>query len=84
MIPRALVENPKYNNVSNEAILLYGIMFDLRNLSEKNKNKYTDENGNVYIIYTIARAKETLKRGKNKVENLYKELEDAKLITRKK
>ena len=46
-----LFTKAQFKQLSAEAKILYGIMLDKLNLSVK--NKWVDEKGRVYIIYTI-------------------------------
>lgn len=68
IVPKAI---EKYN-ISNDAIMLYARMLDLSKLSEK--NNWIDNNGQVYIIFTIEKIKQVLKCGKTKAIKLLNEL----------
>lgn len=79
-VPKELFENPEYNNLSNEAKLLYSFILDRMTLSLKNKTNWIDEYGNVYCYYTNQTAQETLNRSERIVIKLKKELHQAGLL----
>lgn len=72
-IPKVLFTEERFWNVSVEAKLLYGIFLDRMNLSAK--NDWLDDQGRVYIIFTIEEIMEALNCGDNKATKLLGELE---------
>lgn len=83
-IPKALFTDPRYKPVSAEAKVLYGLLLDRMSLSVK--NGWLDENGRVYIIFTISDVMETLGCAEQKANKLLSELDGSKgvgLIERK-
>lgn len=81
-IPKILFSQDKFWNVSTDAKLLYGILLDRMNLSAR--NRWLDEAGRVYIIFTIEEIKESLGCAEKKAVKLLDELEKkAELIERK-
>ena len=50
-IPKALFQEPRFQNLSTDAKTLYGILLDRMSLSVK--NGWLDEQGRVFIIFTI-------------------------------
>lgn len=72
-IPKMLFTDDRFWNVSTDAKLLYGILLDRMNLSAK--NGWLDENGRVYIIFTLEETMAALNCGDNKATKLYNELE---------
>ena len=50
-IPKALFQEQQFQNLSTDAKILYGILLDRMSLSAK--NGWRDEQGRVYIIYTV-------------------------------
>lgn len=84
-IPRQLVKGQHFRNLSIEAKLLYGLMLDRMGLSAQ--NGWYDEQGRVYIYYTLDEIAEDLCCGHTKACRLLAELDEGKgigLIERKK
>jgi len=84
-IPKELIANPKYKTLSTNAKLLYTLMLDRAELSEK--NNWTDRNGDVFIYFTVSNIRDTLCCSKGKAISLLAELDRTKgigLIERKK
>jgi len=81
-VPKALMTDHKYKQVSAEAKLLYGLLLDTMSLSIK--NDWADENGMVYIYFTIERIMNNLGCAHTKASNLLKELCECDLLDRKK
>lgn len=79
-VPKALLSEA-YHDISPAARLLYIRLLDLATLSEK--NGLTDENG-LYVYCSVQQAQEILGCGHDKVGRVYRELEKAALIRRKK
>ena len=50
-IPKALFQDHRFRQLSTDARTLYGILLDRMSLSAK--NGWLDEQGRVYIIYTV-------------------------------
>lgn len=80
-IPKALITGEEYRYISTDAKLLYGLLLDRVGLSVC--NEWLDEQGRVYIYYTVESVREDLNCGKEKACKLFDELEKAKLIERK-
>ena len=80
-IPKVLFIDPKFKKLSIEAKLLYGLFLDRMSLSAK--NEWFDEQGRVFIIFTIEEIMEALGCAKAKSVGLLKELETISLIERK-
>ena len=82
-IPKILMNDPHFEMVSMEAKLLYGMMLDRLDLSAK--NGWRDEDGRIYIYFTIEDISRNFGCGKDKAVKILKELEkDAGLIERRK
>ena len=77
-VPKLLFTDEKYQTVSTDAKMLYGLLLDRLSLSEK--NGWKDEHGRVYQYFTIRQAQELLHFGHEKVCRLFAELEAADLI----
>lgn len=80
-IPKQLILNPDYRSVPVEAKMLYGLMLDRMGLSMRNGR--LDEQGRVFIYYTVDSVREDLCCGKEKACKLLADLERADLIERR-
>ena len=80
-IPKALFQDHRFRQISTDARTLYGILLDRMSLSVK--NGWLDEQGRVYIIYTVREVQESLCCAEHKAVKLFRELEDIDLIERK-
>ena len=80
-IPKALFQDSRFRQLSTDARTLYGILLDRMSLSAK--NGWLDEQGRVYIIYTVREVQESLCCAEHKAVKLFRELEQANLIERK-
>jgi len=72
-VPKVLFTEDNFWNVSTDAKLLYGILLDRMNLSAR--NGWLDEEGRVYIIFTIEEIKSSLGCAEKKAVKLLDELE---------
>jgi len=80
-IPKALFQDSRFRQLSTDARTLYGILLDRMSLSAK--SGWLDEQGRVYIIYTVREVQESLCCAEHKAVKLFRELEQADLIERK-
>ena len=80
-IPKALFQDHRFRQLSTDARTLYGILLDRMSLSAK--NGWLDEQGRVYIIYTVQEVQESLCCAEHKAVKLFRELEGIDLIERK-
>lgn len=72
-LPRALYEKEYFRGLSNDAKTLYALMLDRMSLSLA--NEWLDEDGKVYINYSLEDIMQTLNCGKTKAVALLKELD---------
>ena len=79
-IPKALIKGVRYQHVTMEAKLLYGILLDRMSLS--GKNDWCDANGKVFIIYTVEELMEDFGCSNKTAIKLLRELEQHDLIVR--
>ena len=77
-IPRLLITSPRFRSLSVEAKLLYGMMLDRMSLSVK--NEWYDEDGRVYIYFTVEEICEDMNCGRDKAMKLLGELDTRKGI----
>lgn len=75
-IPKLLFTDSRFANISTDAKLLYGILLDRMSLSVK--NGWHDEQGRVYIIFTLEDVAETLGYKTEKAIKLFNELDTTK------
>ena len=69
-----------HTELSLNAKLLYGLLLNRSMLSQK--NDWVDQNGHVFVIYTIRQMAEDLDRSQRTVKNALNELENAGLLLR--
>ena len=67
-IPKALFQETRFQDLSTHAKTLYGILLDRMSLSAK--NGWLDEQGRVFIIFTIEDVKRSLCCADNKATKL--------------
>ena len=81
-VPKLLINLPIYKDLTSDDKLLYGILLDRMSLSAK--NRWMDDDGRVYIIFTIEDVMEALNCAQHKAVKLMNNLETkAHLIERK-
>ncbi len=79
-IPKALIKGVRYQDVTMEAKLLYGILLDRMSLS--GKNDWCDAGGKIFIIYTVEELMEDFGCSNKTAIKLLRELEQSDLIMR--
>ena len=77
-IPKALIKEEAFSNVSLEAKMLYGLI--LERMGMYKKNNWQDEAGRVYVVYPEKEIMDDMNRSENSVTKYLNELEDADLI----
>ncbi len=77
-VPRILFTAPEFKGLSNDAKLLYGLMLDRMSLSAA--NGWFDNQGRVYIYFTMNEVQEVLNCGHDKAIRLLAELDTKKGI----
>lgn len=81
-IPKELFTNEYYKGkLSSSTILLYGLLLD--RLSVSIKNKWIDEKGLIYLIFTRKEAMEKLNISDKTASKAFKQLKECKLIDEK-
>lgn len=80
-IPKALIREEAFSDVSLEAKMLYGLI--LERMGMYKKNNWQDEDGRVYVVYPVKEIMEDMSRSENSVTKYMTELEDAGLLERK-
>lgn len=77
-VPKMMVMDKEFIKISAEAKLLFGLMLDRLSLSRK--NGWLDENGNVFIYFTIEDVRYFLRCSATKAVSVLKELTTVNLI----
>ena len=72
-IPRQLIIHPRFKPLSADAKLLYGMLLNRMSLSAK--NGWQDDDGRVYIYFTVKEVCEAIGCGRNKAIRLLAELD---------
>ena len=81
-IPKALFTDSTFRGISTDAKVLYGLLLDWMSLSVK--NGWKDEEGRVYIIFTVEAIMEHLGCSNKTAVGLLRELDEkANLIERR-
>ena len=81
-LPRVFLTNEFYSGVPTEAKCLYTLMLDRVTLSMR--NGWREQDGRVFIYFTLDDAKRLLHVGKNKAVRMFQQLEKLDLIRRRK
>ena len=74
-VPKALVKADLFQKMSGDAKLLYAVLLDRMSLSTKNKDRFTDCYGDVFVYCSLKDICETLSCGHDKATKMLKELE---------
>ena len=77
-IPRILVKDDRFRNLSSDAKLLYGLLLDRMSLSMR--NGWVDEKNRTYIVYKIGHIAEDLNCSEDKAARVLTELDSKKGI----
>ena len=77
-VPKELFINPYYVILSLASKVLYGLLLD--RLSISIKNNWTDDKGDIYIVYSRKEAGLKLNLSDKTVTKAFKELKNVKLI----
>ena len=80
-IPKSMIVDPMFADLSVNAKLLYGVLLDRMNLSMK--NRWFDSENRVYIIYQIFEIMEDFNFSKKTAVRYLNELEDFGLVEKK-
>ena len=80
-LPAFIVKDPRFSKMTGDAKILYGLLLD-RTTGLSMKNGWFDEEGRVYIIYTIKEIMEDFGCWQGKATSLLDELTEIGLIKR--
>ena len=82
-VPQALVDDEAFSGLDGWAIILYSLMLNRAGLSVKHSEDFKDENGRLYIIFTVDEVMKRCRCGKNVAIKIMQQLEDIGLIEKK-
>ena len=77
-IPKLLLTDDRFAEISTDAKLLYGLLLDRMELSYR--NGWIDEQNRVFIIFTAEEVMDTLRCRSEKAARLFSELDSTKGI----
>ena len=77
-LPKALITDPRFKDISNSAKLLYGLMLDRMSLSAR--SGWFDDENRVYIKYSVKSIMEDMNCSKMTAVGLLKELQGIGLV----
>jgi hypothetical protein len=79
-VDKLLLENPRYEDLSEGAILTWSILRDRMELSKQNSDVYSDDDGYLFLIYTDEELAEIIHRTRKTANARKKELEKFGLL----
>ena len=79
-VPKILIENRSYSPLDYGAVILYAKMVERAGLSARNEDKFTDENGRLFIIYTVEQMEKDIQCSHPTAVKFTKQLADIGLI----
>ena len=82
-VPQALVDDEAFKGLDGWAIILYSLMLNRAGLSVKNSENFTDDNGRLYIIFTVDEVMKRCRCAKPFAVKIMRQLEDMGLIEKK-
>ena len=80
-VPKVLCTDDEFRKLSSDAKLLYGLLLDRVSLSKK--NGWVDEDGRVYVVYTLENIMLSLNCSDKTATKMMVDLEEHGLIERK-
>lgn len=81
-IPKILMTDDAFSNISSHSKILYGMMID--KMASSLKNKWLDDEGRVYIVYPVTEIQADMNLSKRKTLDCLSELEAIGLIEKRK
>lgn len=81
--PRVLIDSPVFSDLSVGAKFLFMLILDRMGVSELNAERFSDKNGEIFIIFTIKEVSEKIGCSFPTATKLFRELENKNLIIRK-
>ncbi len=82
-VPREIYYNPEYAALPNDAKHLFILIIDRLRLSEKNIERFSDQNGKAFVYLTLEEVAQKLGISERVAVNLFKTLVKTQLIIKK-
>lgn len=82
--PKLLIHHEAFDDLDYGAKILYSLILSRASLSATNAKDFTDEQGRLYIIYTIEQVMKDLRCSNKTAVKMVKQLEEIGLIEKKK
>lgn len=82
MIPKELIDNESFDDIDYGSKLLYALMLNRASLSAANPD-FIDNNGNVYIIYTVEQVMSDMRCSNKTAIKMLNQLENIGLIEKR-
>lgn len=83
VIPQLLITDPAFAEIDCAAKLAYAMLLNRLTLSAENPAEYTDEEGQLFVIFTVEELQSTLHLSKPTAVKVLNQLETAGLIEKK-
>ncbi len=83
VVPKVLLTDPAFAGIDCTAKVIYSLMLSRLSLSAENPDQYTDEEGRLYIIYSVEEMTDTLNISRPTVMKMISQLYKAGLIEKK-
>ena len=80
VVPKELIENLAFSSLDFGAVILYAKILKRAGLSAQHEDKFPDEHGRLFIIYTVEQMKRDLQSSHPTIVKLTKQLADIGLI----
>ncbi len=83
VVPKVLLTDPAFATIDCTAKIIYSLMLSRLSLSAENPDQFTDEEGRLYIIYSVEEIADTLNLSRPTVMKMINQLHKAGLIEKK-
>lgn len=83
VVPKVLLTDPAFAGIDCTAKVIYSLMLSRLSLSAENPDQYTDEEGRLYIIYSVEEMTDTLNISRPTVMKMISQLYKSGLIEKK-
>jgi len=83
LMPKLLLDHEAFDGIDYGAKILYSFMLSRASLSATNADSFTDEQGRLYIIYTVEQVMDSMRCSNKTAIKMLKQLDDIGLIEKK-